>query len=56
VQNTVECSPSPFLEEIPGHLVHPFEEDKILSGAEVDALFARMREKLTAGDFREAAD
>ncbi|MDR2370743.1 MAG: UvrD-helicase domain-containing protein [Treponema sp.] len=49
VQNTVECSPSPFLEEIPGRLVRPFEEDKILSEAEAGALFAKMREKFTAG-------
>jgi DNA helicase-2/ATP-dependent DNA helicase PcrA len=50
IQNTVECSPSPFLEEIPGHLIHPFEEDKVLSEEETDAIFAKMRAKFAAGD------
>jgi DNA helicase-2/ATP-dependent DNA helicase PcrA len=45
LQNTVDCVPSPFLEEIPGGLVEYHKEDAILEYADAADLFAKMREK-----------
>ncbi|MDR1286945.1 MAG: UvrD-helicase domain-containing protein [Treponema sp.] len=45
MQNTAECSPSPFLAEIPGHLVCRYEEEKMPGEGEVDQFFALMRDK-----------
>ncbi|MDR0601287.1 MAG: UvrD-helicase domain-containing protein [Treponema sp.] len=44
MQNTAESAPSPFLAEIPAHLVSRHEEDRILDEGETARLFARMRE------------
>jgi DNA helicase-2/ATP-dependent DNA helicase PcrA len=44
LRNTVDCEPSPFLDEIPKHLIEYHEAEKIVDNAEMaDDLFARIR-------------
>ncbi|MDR1419857.1 MAG: UvrD-helicase domain-containing protein [Treponema sp.] len=48
MQNTAECSPSPFLAEIPGHLICQYEEENMPDEEDADQFFTRMREKFAA--------
>ncbi|MDR2515826.1 MAG: UvrD-helicase domain-containing protein [Spirochaetaceae bacterium] len=45
MQSTGECTPSPFLEEIPPHLVEETEADRVLNEADTDAVFARLKSR-----------
>ncbi|MDR2785429.1 MAG: UvrD-helicase domain-containing protein, partial [Treponema sp.] len=47
VQNVVERAPSPFLSEIPPHLVEFHEMDRELETAEAEDFFARIKSKFT---------
>jgi DNA helicase-2/ATP-dependent DNA helicase PcrA len=48
LQNTVDCAPSPFLAEIPPHLIAYHEEEKpVEEGEEADNYFALLRSKFT---------
>ncbi|MDR2553142.1 MAG: UvrD-helicase domain-containing protein [Treponema sp.] len=46
LQDTVDCAPSPFLAEIPPHLVETTEEGGVVQdAAEAETFFARMKEQ-----------
>jgi DNA helicase-2/ATP-dependent DNA helicase PcrA len=47
LQNTVECVPSPFLSEIPPHLVEHHEADRELETEEAEEFFARIKDRFT---------
>lgn len=48
MQSTVECAPSPFLDEIPAHLVEYHEEDAVVETADEAAdYFARIKGKFS---------
>jgi DNA helicase-2/ATP-dependent DNA helicase PcrA len=47
MQNTLECAPSPFLEEIPQHLIAYHEPPKAVDDAAVaENFFAQIRAQL----------
>jgi DNA helicase-2/ATP-dependent DNA helicase PcrA len=45
LQNTVDCAPSPFLTEIPPHLIQQYEEEEENETDAAEDFFAKMREK-----------
>ncbi|MFP4385079.1 MAG: ATP-dependent helicase [Spirochaetia bacterium] len=49
MRQLVDCSPSPFLEEIPEELLE-FSEDRPMDEEEAEDLFARMKQSFTGGE------
>jgi len=49
LQDVIECAPSPFLAEIPPHLIEILDDSKPVSdAAEAEAFFARIKDSFTA--------